>query len=238
MGDAASSASTHAPKTALDQRSAILLASAVLIAPGLLNALYMEPLYEASRAGYWLADSLQYAVLPAGVAWLLMTRARVRPVEWGFRPWRARRGPLDYAALFLLICFLYWLAYEPVRKVAYAHLWRGAPAFGSWTAIPKAFWPHLLVVMYYSVSAGLVEEVAYRGLPWLYLSRFTFRRGKTPLYVLSTSLLFAAAHSEQGPHSVIAAFSLGVVSAMLYAGFQDLWPFVVAHIVTDVISFW
>lgn len=91
---------------------------------------------------------------------------------------------------------------------------------------------------YYSISAGLVEEVAYHGLPWLYWSRFTFKRGKTFLYVLSTSILFAAAHSEQGPHGVVAAFSLGVVAAALYAEFQDLWPFVVAHIVTDLVSYW
>lgn len=231
-------ASRRIPGFALDQRTLILLASAVLIAPGLLNGLYTEPLYEASRLAYWAADALQYVALPIAVAVLLIKRARLRPGDWGFKPWRNRHGPLDYAALYLLICFMYWLAYVPVRTAAYAYLWKYAPAFGNWTAIPKAFWPHLLVVSYYSVSAGLVEEVAYRGLPWLYLSRFRFKRGKTALYVLSTSILFAAAHSEQGPHGVIAALSLGMVAAALYAEFRDLWPFVAAHVFTDLVSFW
>ncbi len=242
MGDAtngsATAASKHLPGFALDQRTLILLASAVLIAPGLLNGLYIEPLYEASRLAYWAADALQYLALPVVVAILLIKQGRLRPKDWGFNPWRNRRGPLDYAALCLFVCFMYWLAYFPVRAAAYGFLSTYAPAFGNWTAVPQAFWPHLLVVAYYSVSAALVEEVAYRGLPWLYLSRFTFKRGKTALYVLSTSILFAAAHSEQGPHGVIAALSLGIIAAALYSEFQDLWPFAIAHIATDLVSFW
>lgn len=133
MGDAtngdSSTGSKHTARLALDQRTLILLTSAALIAPGLLNALYMEPLYEASHAAYWTADILQYAALPFAVATVLIRRGRLRPSDWGFRPWRNRRGQLDYAALFLFVGFMYWLAYVPVRDAAYGFLWKYAPPF-------------------------------------------------------------------------------------------------------------
>ncbi|MGZ8218369.1 CPBP family intramembrane glutamic endopeptidase [Methylomagnum sp.] len=50
--------------------------------------------------------------------------------------------------------------------------------------------------------------------------------------------LFAACHSEQGLHGVIAAWVYGLVAALLYVRLRSLWPLVFGHFVIDMIEFW
>jgi membrane protease YdiL (CAAX protease family) len=116
--------------------------------------------------------------------------------------------------------------------------WQYADAQATYDAIPKGmFVPHLLVATYMSASAAVVEEIAYRALPWLYFREAMAPRWRRTAYVWVTSAVFAACHSEQGPGGVIAAFWFGVVAARLYTRFGSLWPVILGHFVFDMIVF-
>jgi membrane protease YdiL (CAAX protease family) len=105
-------------------------------------------------------------------------------------------------------------------------------------AIPKGtFAPHLLVAVYMSATAAVVEEVAYRALPWLYFREAMAPRWRRTVYVVVTSVVFAAVHSEQGPAGVLATFWFGVVAARMYTKFGSLWTVILGHFLFDMVVF-
>lgn len=181
---------------------------------------------------------INFVVIPALLVVFLARAASTTPLDYGFRPFAKGRSTAEDVGLCVFIIAIYWLAYEPIKQLAYQFLWIHAGTFGYGSVLPERLLPKFAVVVYLSTTAALVEEAVFRGLPWLYLSKLRFSRHRVPVYVLSTSVLFAAIHSEQGPHGMLATFSLGLVAATLYARIQNLWPFVIAHFVADIVSFW
>lgn len=104
-------------------------------------------------------------------------------------------------------------------------------------AVPDGKW-HIPVVIYLAVSAGIVEEVIFRGLGWKVISDLNLNRLKKPLYVIATSLVFSAVHWEQGLAGAFSAFTFGAVAALLYLQLRNLWPMIAAHTLVDVYYFW
>ena len=83
-----------------------------------------------------------------------------------------------------------------------------------------------------SVTAGIVEEIVYRGFVIWYLSQ------AMPLWaaVVVSSLLFGAAHSYQGPSGALRCGLLGLALAVFYVGTGSIWLPVVAHILLDALQ--
>ncbi len=222
----------------VDRRTLLLAAIFPIVTTGLLNEFWVEPAYRHGVVWFYLADSLQWIVVPA-LVWLFVLRpGGIKPVEYGldFAPYAKR--PLDAVALFVFVALLLWLSYEPVKGVALRYLAPYANPFGYANTIPASFLGKAAGVIYFSVTAAVVEEVAFRGLTWAYLSLVFPLKHRAFWYIVLSSLLFASVHSEQGPHGVIAAFTFGLMAAFLYSRLQNLWPLVFGHCVGDVISFW
>jgi len=222
----------------VEKRIVIALAIFPPLALGLLNDIYLEPLYRRYPLWFWVVDITQFVVVPALVLVFLVRAGSITPRDYGFGPFAKGPRTAEDVGLCVFMCAVFWLAYEPIKLLGYRFLWPHVGTFGYGSVLPESFFPRLGIVFYFSATAALVEESLFRGLPWLYLSQLRLRRHRVPIYVFSTSLLFAAIHSEQGPHGILATFSLGLVAAMLYARIQNLWPFVVGHFVTDIASFW
>lgn len=219
-----------------DKRSIVALAMFPSIALGLLNGLYLEPLAHRGSAWFWAADAGQFVVVPVFSAWLLF-RSGVRPADVGLgRPGPGTRLPVAIGVC-LVVLAAYWFAYVWVDRIIQPFLGAFASPFGYETMLPDGPALCLAVVLYLSATAAIVEEVVFRGLPWLYLSRWVPMQWRTTVYVSVTSLLFAVIHIEQGPHGLVSTFSLGLVAGLLYARIRNLWPFVLAHFVLDVYSF-
>jgi membrane protease YdiL (CAAX protease family) len=208
-----------------------------LVAIGLLNGLWVESLHESNPRLFWASDLSHFLVLPVIGLLVLGRFARIWPRDYGFRSLGSEYSLPGILGLFVLVSFLFWLFYYPVRDIAYRLFWESAGTFWYDKALPTRGIDRLLVATYFSATAALMEEVVYRSLPWLYFSlRFPSRRFVVP-YVLVTSSLFGLIHWEQGPHGVIAAFSLGLIAAFLYSKLQNIWPFVVAHFLADAVAF-
>jgi uncharacterized protein len=83
-----------------------------------------------------------------------------------------------------------------------------------------------------SVTAGIVEEVVYRGFLLWYLSLHL------PLWaaVLVSSVIFGAGHSYQGPAAALRTGLAGLAFAILYVVSGSIWLPIVAHAAVDLLQ--
>ncbi len=83
-----------------------------------------------------------------------------------------------------------------------------------------------------SVTAGIVEEIIYRGFAFWYLSAFM------PIWavVLVSSLAFGLGHSYQGSSGIVRVTLIGIVFGALYVVTGSIWLPIVAHILLDALQ--
>jgi membrane protease YdiL (CAAX protease family) len=95
------------------------------------------------------------------------------------------------------------------------------------TSLERAVW---CVV---ALSAGVSEELVYRGYLALELTRFT---GSRAVGVLGQALLFALAHGEQGSGAMLRFFVYAVGFGVLARARRSLVPGMLAHVGVDLIA--
>jgi len=85
-----------------------------------------------------------------------------------------------------------------------------------------------------SVTAGVCEEVIYRG----YMIAYLMALFGAPFWVagLVSSVLFGFAHAYQGPAGILKTTAAGGMMALLYGLTGSLWAPIVAHAVMDLAS--
>jgi membrane protease YdiL (CAAX protease family) len=83
-----------------------------------------------------------------------------------------------------------------------------------------------------SVTAGICEEVVYRGFLIAYFTAFV---GVIPAAILS-SFVFGLGHAYQGWRGIVKTGVIGLVMAALYLLTGSLWAPIVLHIVVDITS--
>jgi len=83
-----------------------------------------------------------------------------------------------------------------------------------------------------SLTAGVCEEVAYRGYALTTLATVTGTVGAA----VATSLVFGVLHAYQGRLGVARTASLGGVLAWGYLASGSLWAPVAAHVILDLVA--
>lgn len=83
-----------------------------------------------------------------------------------------------------------------------------------------------------SATAGLVEEVVYRGFVIWYFSQFI------PIWpaVIASSLLFGLAHSYQGLKGMLNCGTVGLGFGALYVLTGSIWLPIIAHFLFDALQ--
>lgn len=191
-----------------------------------------KDIYTQSAELYWFIDLLKFVVIPAGTLILLAQRSGVNPSEYGLGSARAS----SIAGLTILAAILLEMAYQ----VGLAFGWivfRGSQQ-------PEAFYLNIMpagslrvaVAFYFAATAGIVEEIAFRGLPLLYFQR-AFAKIPKGLYILVSSTCFSLIHWTNGPPEVVATWVFGVAAAILYLKVRTLWPLIGGHVLIDAYHF-
>ena len=90
-----------------------------------------------------------------------------------------------------------------------------------------------------SITAGICEEIIYRGYLMLYITSVLAIEAMWPAALLS-SLGFGLGHTYQGPKGVLKVILLGLVFAGLYMLTGSIWLLIVLHAVLDLVygSLW
>lgn len=216
------------------QRYAIAWVLCPVIVLWLVNGFYMAALARVSVPLFWLADVVQWIVLPITLLVILSKRASLLPRNYG----------LDISALrwqspvmgTLGVFVTTGLALSITRNLSW-HLLGQPTGFFS---LPNVFPQGLLgtiVWLYSALTAGFVESIFFIGLPWL-LYHNARREPSRVVFALVSSVVFAVAHWEQGPHVVIGAYFSNVVACFWFFQLGTLWPVAAGHVLVDLVAFW
>ena len=83
-----------------------------------------------------------------------------------------------------------------------------------------------------SATAGIVEEIVYRGFVFWYLAQFM------PLWavVVVSSLAFGFGHSYQGPAGAVRCGIVGMLFGLFYIVTGSIWLPIVAHFLLDALQ--
>lgn len=202
----------------------------------LLNGFYNGPLYRLSPALFWLADVLLFVVLPIAIVYWLARFAYVRPRDYGLNV--ASLKGAQFLVTSLMFALILFAVYEFAKYIGWIVAWRwhSEVDFSYGSATPNGIW-RPLIVLYWALSAGLMESVFYIGLPWYLWSKRFWLAQRRRLFLCLSALLFAAVHWEQGMHNAIGAFGFGLAACLLYWKVNDLWPIVGAHVLIDIYHF-
>ena len=223
-------------RTRMTKANAILLACFPPILIQIADGIFKGPLYRFSHEAFWAFDVFKFVILSLVIlVWLARTFS-ITPSAYGMR----RGSAEDWFDIIVLTIFLTLVLNLLYSIVGQAVLQLTGPVpdgkFGYRTVIPKDIL-RFPVIVYFGLSAGFAEEIFFRALPLLYIrERFGNRKLQWP-YVVVTSLLFAAAHWENGLHELAATFAFGVAASLLYLKLRDLWPLVGAHALIDFWNF-
>jgi membrane protease YdiL (CAAX protease family) len=221
------------------QARAAGLAALPAAALGIANGWYLEAVYRYSAPLFWTLDLLHFMVVPAVCCWLLWKNAGVAPSRYGLGRIATQRGALRELLAYAGVAVAFVAGYGLLHNLAAAFsplLWSGS-AFSYQRAIPAGGAVATATLLYLALSAGLSEELVYRGLPALYLESRLAPSAFARVYPLASAAVFAAIHWEQGSQELFATFLFGLMAAWLYMKVRNLWPLVFAHALTDLLAF-
>lgn len=162
------------------------------------------------------------------IGWLVLGRSAaglglVVPAGWGFRG--------GAAAVLLLVTFLLRL-WRNARRLGEAERSKAISKLGKLVHfLPRTVREYRRFVPL-SVTAGIVEEIVYRGfLLWYFASHL-------PLWaaVIASSAIFGIGHSYQGPAAALRTGLVGLALAVLYVVSGSIWLPIVAHAAVDLLQ--
>lgn len=134
------------------------------------------------------------------------------------------RGSIGLVVLIaVVLCPVYYLVHSSALRF-FGTLLPASALF------PESGFGRILVAAYFAITAGIVEEIYFRGLAFRACEMLPF---SVPLYLGLSPLLFALIHWESGAANTAATYVVGILAAATYVLLRNLWPLIVAHAYTD-----
>jgi len=215
------------------RRNLYLACAATGISPYLVNG-YVNSKVAAWPALYWTLEALFWIAIPAALFFVLVRRGGLRAADLGLH---GRIFGRDSVALVIVACLIFCPLDYAVYSRAYEYFRTVLPAEGLFhyqSMIPQSGAGRLLAALYFALTAGIVEELYFRGLLYRIAA---FERWPATLYLALSPLLFAAIHWENGAASVAGAYVFGLLAASAFLVMRNLWPLIAGHIYTDYVWF-
>jgi len=183
---------------------------------------------------FWILDVFAWVILPASIAFILIRKHGMsfRDVGLG-NPFTGMKESLRLINVAVIATVVLFFSHR-VAFTGLSVFFPDQPTFSYQTMIPGDGNTRYLVICYFAITAGIVEEFYYRGLLLRVVRCFD---AKDSLYLLVSPILFALAHWEQGLAGVGASWVFGVLACIVYLRLRNLRPLITSHIVIDLILF-
>lgn len=219
--------------TASQPNHRLLLLALIGIAPFLINGL-VNSVIAHNPLLYWSFELLTWIVIPSGVLYAVSRTPGFQFADLGYHAaLRGRHNPTLVCVASLVLAPIVYAVYAQ-GYAFFSSILPDQGFFSYESIVPEAGIFYYLVVIYFALSAGLVEEFLFRGLLLHALSGF---RHSLVLFLLISPLLFGLVHWEDGVANLITTWCVGVFMAIAYIGLRNLWPLVIGHIFTDLVWF-
>jgi uncharacterized protein len=209
---------------ALSDRAEFVLIVGVSLAYFIAASLYalVRGIREVDLTTTRALRSLAVELLILGIVAVILRVRGWTPERLGLRfSWGAALAGVPLFVIFLLI---YWIAMTMVLMVFPA-----ARTVWAFRTIPHA--PLALMIVFFAVNS-LFEELVVTA----YVTESLKDHGAAVVISTSTLLRFAY-HLYQGPLASLSIIPLGLVFATLYWQRRTLWPLMVAHTITNIVTY-
>ncbi len=186
----------------------------------------------------WIADVATKVLLPSILLWVTHRFAGIDSTRYGLSTGSTSPGRELLSGSIISFFILYFadLIGAGIGRLLANHVsW--FPAFYSYTQlIPERGIERVLAAIYLALSAGIIEEIFYRGLLFVLVSQITRVRNNFVFsYVALSSVLFAIVHWGGGLINMVEALAFGLAASILYVKFRDLKSLIVAHFLVDIV---
>lgn len=204
---------------------------------GLMNGLYRDAALDYAPWLYWGLDALHFVMVPLCFV-LLLGRTGWRAQDFGIDARASSVDWFDYSIAGVFLFMVLFAVYSTSTELG-QELFGHAHTRGSFAAAAPTEQPlRAMVAIYAACTAGVMEELVYKGLLTPVLVRFKDSPAKVLLLTLFSAAAFGVIHWENGVAEVFGTGCVGLVSFLLYVRFGSLVPFMLAHTAIDLVHFW
>jgi membrane protease YdiL (CAAX protease family) len=134
-------------------------------------------------------------------------------------------------ALDLTIALPFWILWEASAKLVQFAL--GETHAKTVQGLLPQTWLEIVLWIALSASAGVCEEIVFRGY---FQKQFQAITGSVALALLLQALVFGAGHAYQGMKQVVVISVLGALYGVLAAWRKNLRPGMIAHTCSDIVG--
>jgi len=206
------------------------------VLPLMLNGFYKPYLAQMPHI-YWVVEILTWIVLPSLLVWIAFRNELFTLSDVGIhiKIFGRSSWPLFLGATLILPILVVWVdAYSiSVAQKLFATNY-DAIDFSYRNVVPASGLPRFLVLLYLCLSAGIVEELYFRGMARLL---FPKSLAGSLLYIAITAILFSLIHWEGGVWNLTETLLFGLAMSTLYVLSGNLWPLIIGHAITDYLWF-
>ncbi|NNL43613.1 MAG: CPBP family intramembrane metalloprotease [Desulfobacterales bacterium] len=216
-------------------KSKILLLFTGLL-PFLINGFYNPTIVKIPTL-YWFIEILTWVAFPIWIYWYGIKKQIFSRniVGINLKIFNKRNLPLLF--LFSIIAIL---TFPIVYNSSFIYAQNHYPInylkvnFSYSQILPGRGIKYFFILLYFSATAGIVEEFYLKGL-----LRSIFKNTFFSIlaFVIISATIFSSLHWEGGVWGLFATFIFGIFSATFYATTKNLWPNVIGHFATDYLWF-
>ena len=183
--------------------------------PKFLDMLKRDPV--GTRRGVYLGNIIALWVITLLVlgAWVLAGR----PVaDLGLAPATGQSALVSLAIVMVIIAIAI-VFYRTIMELDKKYNWTFVPEL-----LPRSK-AELQLFLILSATAGITEEILFRGYLIWYLQQF----GSLTFAVVASSMIFSIAHAYQGVKAIVIIFPIGLLFTFLYLYSGSLLPPILLH---------
>lgn len=203
------------------------------VIPFLLNG-YINSLIYTNPWLYWSFEILIWTLVPSMIFYFAIKKGNLKAADIGLST-----NIMGRNSLFLVIAFC--ILFPPIEFFIYklclaysTEIFTRGHVFSYFSVIPESGISRFMVIWYFALSAGIVEELYYRGLLYKISQFYSY---PNLIYLTISPLIFSLIHWENGAANVAATYVFGVILAIVFIVIKNIWPLIMGHIFTDYVWF-
>ncbi|HIF51992.1 MAG TPA: CPBP family intramembrane metalloprotease [Thiotrichaceae bacterium] len=215
------------------QKKLYLTLIGIGIFPFMING-YVNSIIYQNHYLYWCFEIVTWVILPIIIFFIAMKFGNLSFSEIGIhtRICGKRNLPLLMFICVIFCPFDYWLYRELIYF--FQSIYPSESLFAYQSVTPNEGFSRVIVAIYFGLSAGIVEELYFRGFMFRICQLFI---NTIPIYLILSPVLFSLIHWESGVANMLSTYIFGFIGALIFLWFKNLWPLIIGHIYTDYVWF-